>query len=213
MIGLIAVAITLLFVIGTLLKKKLSFSTKKIAAVGVLTAIEVVLQIAGNFITLGPVSINLCLIPIAIGAILYGPLAGFFLGAVNGIAVVFSPSTLAIFMPINPIATIFLCILKSSLAGLVSGLVFKLFKNKNETLGAIIASILLPIVNTGLFAIGSLLFFKPFLNNVVSMGFANIFAALFLGVIGWNFIFELSTSAVLSPAIARIVKIFGKRSA
>ena len=213
MVGLAAVATIVLFAIGNTFKKRGFFSTKNIAAVGVLTAIEIILQILGNFITFGPVSINLCLIPIAIGAILYGPLAGAFLGVVNGVAVIFAPSTLAIFMPINPIATIAICLLKSTIAGFVSGLVFLPFKNKNETLGTIFASIILPIVNTGLFAIGSLLFFRSFLDAVASNGFPNAFVALLLGVIGWNFIFELATNTIVSPSISRIVRIIKKKRA
>ena len=212
MIGLASIAIIILFAIGNTFKKHRFFTTKNIAAIGVFTAIEITLQIIGNFITLGPVSINLCLIPIAIGAILYGPLAGAFLGAVNGVAVIFAPSTLAVFMPINPVATIIICLLKSTIAGFVSGLVFLPFKNKNETLGSILASIILPIINTGLFAIGSLIFFRPFLDAVATNGFPNIFVALLLGVIGWNFIFELGTSTIVSPAISRIVKIIKKRA-
>ena len=212
MIGLASIAIIILFAIGNTFKKHRFFTTKNISAIGVLTAIEITLQIIGNFITLGPVSINLCLIPIAIGAILYGPLAGAFLGAVNGVAVIFAPSTLAVFMPINPVATIIICLLKSTIAGFVSGLVFLLFKNKNETLGSILTSIILPIINTGLFAIGSLIFFRPFLDAVATNGFPNIFVALLLGVIGWNFIFELGTSTIVSPAISRIVKIIKKRA-
>ena len=211
-IGLIFVAVAVLFALNNTFKKKQFFDTKTIAAVGVLTAIEIILQIIGNFITLGPVSINLCLIPIAIGAILYGPFAGAFLGIINGLAVIFAPSTIAIFMPINPVATIFICLLKSGIAGFVSGLVFLPFKNKNETVGAIIASIILPIINTGLFAVGSLIFFRPFLEAVAANGFPNMFIALLLGVIGWNFIFELGTSAIISPSISRIVKIIKKRA-
>lgn len=212
-IGFAAIAVIILFAIGNTFQKHKFFNTKNIAAVGVLTAIELTLQILGNFITFGPVSINLSLIPIAIGAIIYGPLAGAFLGAVNGVAVIFAPSTLAIFMPINAGATIAICLLKSTIAGFVSGLVFLPFKNKNETVGAILASISLPIINTGLFAIGSLIFFRPFLDAVASNGFPNIFMALLLGVIGWNFIFELSANAVVSPTISRIVKIIKKRAA
>ena len=211
MIGLACVVVVFLFIVGNTFKKYKFFTTKNIAAIGVLTAIEITLQIIGNFITLGPVSINLCLIPIAIGVILYGPLAGAFLGFINGIAVIFAPSTLAIFIPINPLATIFICLLKSTLAGLIAGLVFLPFKNKNEMVGSILASIILPIVNTGIFAIGSLIFFRPFLEAVATNGFPNIFMALLLGVIGWNFIFELGTNTILSPTLSRIVKIIKKR--
>ncbi len=204
MIGLVFVAGVILFAIFHLFKKNRFFTTRNIAATGVLTAIEIVLQILGNFITFGPVSINLCLIPIAIGAILYGPFCGAFLGLVNGVAVVFAPSTFAVFMPINPVATVFLCLLKSTLAGLGAGLLYLPFKKKAPFVGSIISAIILPIINTGLFCIGCLLFFRSFLNSIAS-GFPNIYAALIFGVVGWNFIFELTTSAIVSPGISRVI--------
>ncbi len=200
------IAVIVLLSINKLTPKKHLISTKMITATGILTAVEIVLQIAGNFIAIGPVSINLSLIPIALGAILYGPFCGAFLGFINGLSVLFAPSTLAVFMPINPVATIFLCILKSTLAGLFAGLIYLPFKEKRQFVGSIIASMIVPIVNTGLFAIGSLIFFRPFLD-AVAVGFPNLYAALFIGVIGWNFVFEFLVNTALSPALARVVKI------
>ena len=205
-----AVGLVLLLFINNLSLKKKVFTTKMIAATGILTAIEIVLQIAGNFIAIGPVSINLSLIPIVLGAILYGPVCGAFLGFINGVSVLFAPSTLAIFMPINPIATIFICILKSTLAGLIAGLIYLPFKNKHQVPGSILAAMSVPVINTGLFAIGSLIFFKPFLE-AVAVGFPNIYVALLLGVIGWNFVFEFAVNTIFSPGIARIVKVIERR--
>ena len=47
-------------------------NAKKIAGVGLLTALVVVLQLLGSFIKFGTVSISLVLIPIVVGAALYG---------------------------------------------------------------------------------------------------------------------------------------------
>ena len=62
-------------------------NTKKIAGVGLLSAIVVVLQLLGSFIHFGPFSISLVLIPIVVGASLYGALSGAWLGLVFGITV------------------------------------------------------------------------------------------------------------------------------
>ena len=64
---------------------------RKITATAMLTALTVIFQFIGNQIVIGPVSINLSLLPIAIGAILYGPLVGLFLGMVNGALVLLGP--------------------------------------------------------------------------------------------------------------------------
>lgn len=206
------VALVLLLFINTLPFKKKVFTTKMITATGILAAIEIVLQIAGNFIAIGPVSINLSLIPIALGAILYGPICGAFLGFINGVSVLFAPSTLALFMPINPLATVLICILKSTLAGLFAGLIYLPFKKNHQIIGSFLASMCVPIINTGLFAIGSLLFFRSFLDSV-AVGFPNVYAALFIGVIGWNFVFEFLVNTILSPSISRIVKVIERRRA
>ena len=206
-------AVAILVGLKSIKKKSEFFTPRVIAATGVLTTIEIILQIIGNFIAIGPVSINLSLIPIALGAILYGPICGGFLGMINGLTVIFAPSTIAIFMPMNPLATIFLCLLKSTVAGIVAGYIYRLFKKKLPMVGAIIASIMVPVVNTGLFAAGCLLFFFFFLNSPGVIGNLPImYAALFIAVIGWNFIFELGANAILSPSVSRIVMVVNKRN-
>ena len=84
----------------------MKYDVKKITGAAVLLAIEIVFQTIGNYISLGPISINLSLIPIALGAILYGPFVGAILGFVNGLVVLFAPSTQAIFMAYAPLGTV-----------------------------------------------------------------------------------------------------------
>ena len=68
--------------LGTVAERKLNMktNTKQIAGVGLLTAVVVVLQLLGSFIHFGPFSISLVLIPIVVGASLYGVLSGAWLG-------------------------------------------------------------------------------------------------------------------------------------
>ena len=181
--------------------------TQKIVGTAILTAILVVLQILSNYIVIGSVSINLSLIPIIIGAILYGPLAGFFLGFVNGLVVILSPSTQAIFMPLTVIGTIITCLLKTGLAGLVSGYVYRIFEKSNYKLGIVLAALLVPIINTGLFSIAALTIFRPFLENLVSENYTNVYIVLLLLVIGANFIVEFLLNVVLSPTIIYIINL------
>ena len=55
-------------------------STKKLVSTALLAAVIVVLQTVASGIRIGPFTPTLSLIPIIIGALLYGPLAGAFLG-------------------------------------------------------------------------------------------------------------------------------------
>ena len=162
-----------------------------------------------NYITIGPVNLNLSLVPIAVGAMLYGPLVGGFLGLINGAITLLSPSTLAVFMPISPLGTVLVCLLKTSIAGIVAGLVFRALK-KHRLFGAVLSSILVPITNTGLFIGGSYLFFQSWLN-VGAVGYDNTFMFLLFAVMGWNFLIEVTISAVLSPTTYAITSYFRKR--
>ena len=182
-------------------------SVRKITGVAILLAIEIVLQTIGNYISLGPVSINLSLIPIALGAILYGPIAGAFLGFGNGLFVLLAPSTSA-FLSYSVLGTIVTCLLKCTIAGLVAGLVYKLIEKKNALVAAIVASLLVPVINTGLFVLSVFTIFFGLFSEAV--GNENMVKFVFLTMIGWNFIFEFGITAVLTPTIARIIKIVKK---
>ena len=56
---------------------------KKMVGIALLMAVVVVLQLLGSFIKLGPVEVSLVLLPIVIGAAVYGPTAGAILGATS----------------------------------------------------------------------------------------------------------------------------------
>jgi len=184
-------------------------SVRKITGVAILGALVIVLQVIGNYVTLGPISINLALIPIAIGAIMFGPLAGALLGFIDGVLCIFAPSTLEFFMPFAPFWTVVTCLVKTSVAGLLAGLVYKLISKKNDTVAIIVSSLLIPVINTGLFALASF--------TVISKAIANLNAAnmnamrfVFLFVIGWNFIFEFGVTSILSPTIVKVINILRK---
>ena len=155
-----------------------SLKIKKITGIAVFAALVVVLQLFSNYVQFGPVSITLALIPIVVGSIIYGPLAGFALGAVGGFLVFIAPSTIGLFWDYGVFITFLVCVLKMALAGMVSGLLYKAFNNKNKKLAVALSSICVPIINTGLFAIAALLFYKDLLVNLNTTG-QNTIAFLF----------------------------------
>ena len=177
----------------------------KMTGIAILGALVVVLQLFSNYVQFGSVSITLSLIPIVVGAVIYGPLAGFALGAVSGVLVFVAPSTMALFWEYGVFTTFLVCVLKMAIAGMVSGFLYKLINKKNNTLAAITSSIIVPIVNTGLFAIAAYLFYYDLLE-----GFAegqDVMAYLFLSFIGINFIIELFVNSVLSTVVVRLTNI------
>ena len=75
-------------------------NTQKIVGLGLFTAIVIVLQLMGSFIRFGTFSISLVLVPVVIGAALYGAGAGAWLGFVFGVVVLLSGDAAA-FLGVN----------------------------------------------------------------------------------------------------------------
>lgn len=179
------------------------FTVRNMPYIAILMAVEIVLQFIGNAIALGPISINLSLVPIALGAIMFGPWVGLLLGIINSLFVLMAPST-ALFYNVSVLGTVLTVLIKSSAAGFFGGLIYLMLNKRNNLIATIVTSISLPLINTGLFVVGCLLFFKPLLESLTPNG-GNIYEFLFIAMIGWNFIFELSTSLVLTYPIYRII--------
>lgn len=197
------------------MKKTAFFTSKNIAFLAVLLALVIVLQIVGTLIgNLGVTAPSLVLIPIVLGAILLGPLAGGILGFVFGLVVVLAgitgldKFTLILFAD-HPFLTILLCLLKGAAAGVVSGFVFKALRGKSEGAAVVTASLVAPIVNTGLFILGALLMSDTLNANFVADG-QSVLYFLVIGCAGLNFIFEFIINAVASPAIYTVVRVVGK---
>lgn len=192
--------------------KKRFFTTRTVAELGILTALVIGLQFFSNHVTFGTVSITLALIPIVIGAILYGPLGGLFLGLVCGGITILAPSTLAEFMPHNAWATILLCLTKMGAAGALSGLVFMLFRKNHPKVGVVIAAIIVPLTNTGIFAGGAYLFFYDILSSAAETAGVSVPAILFLSWIGINFIIEFVVNSILAPALYFLYRYIERRT-
>ena len=189
---------------GTQMKNQnTSIKTQTLAGLAILTAIVVVLQLAGSFIRFGTFSISLVLVPIVVGAALYGPWAGCWLGFIFGLVVVLQPDT-SFFMNYSPVATVVLCLLKGALAGLCSGFVYRLLEKRNRFAAVLTAAIVCPVVNSGLFFIGCALFFIPLIESTLC-GPGEGVKFVILGMIGGNFLFEVLFNIVLSPVIVRLI--------
>ena len=174
----------------------------KLVGVALFTAIVVVLQYLGSFIKFGPFSISLVLVPIVIGAALYGRTAGAWLGFVFSVVVLLQPDT-ALFYQANFAGTIITVLLKGTLAGLLAGVAYKALEKKNVTLAVIAAAVTCPVVNTGLFLLGSVVFFMDTIKTWAAG--TNVFVFMIVGLVGFNFLFELAVNMLLSPVVVRLI--------
>ena len=187
------------------------FSTSAIVGIGLLTAIVIVLQFISMALRFGNFSITLTLIPIVVGAALYGWKTGAWLGLVFGAAVLLTGDAAA-FLTINVPGTIATVLVKGTMAGLVSAVVYRAIAKKNEIVAVLIASITAPVVNTGIFLLGCRIFFYDTVKAWgEGMGFENVGIYMIVGLVGINFLIELGVNLVLNPAILRIIKIGRKK--
>ncbi|MBR4474187.1 MAG: ECF transporter S component [Oscillospiraceae bacterium] len=187
--------------------------TKTLTGVALFTAIVVVLQLLGSFIRFGPFSISLVLIPIVVGAAMYGATAGAWLGFVFGVAVLLSGDA-AVFMPINPIGTVVTVLAKGTLAGFCAGLVYRALEKKSRYVAVVAAAIVCPVVNTGAFLLGCLFFFLETVSGWGrSMGFENVGTYMIVGLVGLNFLVEMTINIILSPVVLRLIRIGKHESA
>ncbi len=183
--------------------------TKKIVGVGLMSAIVIVLQALAVLIRpTGLFSISLVLIPIVVGAALYGWKAGAWLGFVFAATVMLTGDANA-FLAISPVGTILTVAVKGILAGLLAGLAYKTLEKKNSLVAVIFAAFVCPIVNTGVFLIGCKLFFMDTITQWA--GGSNVGTFMIVSLVGVNFLIEMGINMVLSPIIVRIVNI-GKKT-
>ncbi len=193
-------------------KSKNKMSTETLALGAILTALVIVLQVLGSFVHLGMFSISLVLIPIVIGAATCGAGMGAWLGFAFGVAVLLSGDA-ASFLAVDVLGTIVTVLVKGTACGFAAGLVYKLFEKFNRYAAVVVAAIVCPVVNTGVFLLGGLVFFLDTLKEWgTSFGYENVATYMFLGLVGGNFIFELVFNIVLSPIVVRLLNMRKKDS-
>ncbi|MBQ8322244.1 MAG: ECF transporter S component [Clostridia bacterium] len=171
---------------------KRKIDIKKLTYVAVLTAIVVVLQFVP--IKIATFELALSVPVIVIGAALCGTGVGAWLGFVFGAVVLMLPGTAA-YMSFNAFGTVLTVLAKGTLAGLAAGAVYKLSEKINRYVAALIAAVTATLVNTGVFLIGSLIFFEGDIGMVISV------------LISVNFLIELAVNVVLAPTVYRVVNI------
>ena len=193
---------------------KKQMSTKTLVLSAVLTALIVLLQYLGGFIKLGPFSISLVLIPIVIGAATCGAGVGAWLGLVFG-GMVFATGDAAAFLAVDVVGTILTVMVKGIACGYLAGLAYKgiYSLSKKRYLSVLVAAVVCPVVNTGIFLIGCLLFFmEPVTAWAAAAGLGeHVGQFMIVGLVGTNFLVELAVNLILSPVATRLLNIKDKQ--
>ncbi len=188
------------------------FSARRITWLAILLALVIALQAFGGSINIGAVQLNFTLIPIVLGAILLGPTCGLILGLACGIVVLIQVILgLVPFYTIiwtgAPVPAALTCVVKTTVAGFLSGLVYKVLQKKKAYLAIFVASAIVPIVNTGLFIVGCV-----FMWNAIATiaGGSNMFGFILVSLVGFNFFVELAVNLLVAPALYRVIKVVDK---
>lgn len=182
--------------------------TYRLTALGILTAIIIVLQVFTTFVHFGPFSITLALIPIVVGASMFGVGAGAYLGAVFSVVVVImcitggDPGGFLVWSA-NPFMCVVMCMLKGTLAGFEAGVHYRALESTNKIVATAVAALVSPIVNTGIFILGMMIFFRDTL--VAWAGDTPVLYYIIFGLTGINFLIEVGVNVILSPVVVKIV--------
>lgn len=194
------------------------FTAKNVALLGILIAIVIVLQLFASAIPMFGITLNFSLIPIALAGITMGYIGGAIVGFSCGLVVFITmavlgqePSTAFLFQT-NPVILTLMCIGKTTVAGAVSGLLYKILSKKNTHLAVGVSSIIIPIVNTGIYLLGIVLMKESASEfmGLTSSSAGLVFGVVF-GLIWLNFVLEMVVNTIFTPLIYRVIKVLDKR--
>ncbi|MCL2488463.1 MAG: ECF transporter S component [Oscillospiraceae bacterium] len=199
---------------------KIKSRTLKMAEMSMLTAIILILGlIPPGYIQIGVMKLTLLQIPVAVGAIMIGPLAGLFLGGVFGLTSFIQCLGMDAFgvamLALNPFYTVVLCMVPRLLMGWLTGMVFYGLKRyeRFRIISGGVTCLSGAVFNTVFFMSALMLLFgrgtvidvlTPLYDGHVPSGLLNaeniiIFCAVFIGV---NAVIEAIVCTVLGSAIA-----------
>lgn len=192
-------------------KKESFFTARNLTFTAILVALVVVMQSFGATVSFGTVSLNFTLIPIALGAILLGRWGGSIIGLACGIVVSIQVAEglvpfYSLIWSATPVWALLTCLVKTTVAGFLAGLVYEPIAKKNEVVAIFVSSAIVPIVNTALFIGGCLLMKEPI--STISGG-TNLLEFILVSIVTFNFFIELGINLIVAPSLHRVLKATG----
>ena len=194
---------------GNLMKNKF-FTSRNVATFGILTALVIVLQLFGSSIPMFGITLNFSLIPIALAGILLGWAGGAIVGFITTAVLGQEPITASLFQT-NPAILTIMCIGKTTIAGLISGVLYKLISKRNNAVAVGVGAIAIPLINTSIYVIGMLLM-KNSLISLMEWDFTStwaVFATIF-SIIWLNFVLEIVITIIFTPIVYKVIGVLGK---
>ncbi|MBR6237334.1 MAG: ECF transporter S component [Firmicutes bacterium] len=199
-------------------------NTRFLAQLALLIAIQVVMRVLGlGRVPIGPLNMSFLTLPIAIGAMLMGPLTGAILGGVFGLfslwdAISGAGGMTAFFFQNNPVSTVILCVGMRILMGVCCGLIFKVVSKLDrdeKTWSYFVGALSAPLLNTIFFMGYIILMFynTEYIQNIVATkGALNPlhFVVLLVGVQGLIEAVSVAIiGGILTKVLSKVVKNYG----
>ncbi len=186
-------------------------TARNLTFTAILVALVVVMQSFGATVSFGTVSLNFTLIPIALGAILLGKWGGSIVGLACGIVVSIQVAEglvpfYSLIWSATPLWALLTCLVKTTVAGFLAGLVYEPIAKKNEIVAIFVSSAIVPVVNTALFIVGCLLMKDPI--STISGG-TNLLEFILVSIVTFNFFIELGINLIVAPSLHRVIKATG----
>ena len=199
-------------------------NTRFLAQLALLIAIQVVMRLLGlGRVPIGPLNMSFLTLPIAIGAMLMGPLTGAVLGGVFGLfslwdAISGAGGMTSFFFQNNPVSTVILCVGMRILMGVCCGLIFKAVSKLDrdeKTWSYFVGALSAPLLNTIFFMGYIILMFynTEYIQNIVATkGALNPlhFVVLLVGVQGLIEAVSVAIiGGILTKVLSKVVKNYG----
>ncbi len=186
-----------------------------LAELALFVAIILVMKLTGlSSIPVGPLNMTLTMVPIAIGAMFLGPLAGGVLGMIYGFTSLYDAVSGAsvmtgFFFQISPVHTVILCVVLRIAVGVLTGWIFRwLHKaDRRHTACYFVGGLAAPLLNTLLFMSYIVLVFyrTEFIQSrVAALGASGplMFVILTVGVQG---LIEALAGTLIGGGVAKAV--------
>lgn len=198
-------------------------NTRTLTQLALLVALELVMKMTGlGSVPVGPLYMSFLTVPIAVGAMLMGPLAGAILGGVFGAvsfydAITGASAMTSVFLQISPLNTFVLCVGMRVLMGVVVGLLWNLVSRIGGKGGVscYITALSAPLLNT-LFFMGYIVlafYGTDYIQNLVTkLGAANPFMFVIL-LVGMQGLVEAVVCTVVGGIVGQAILKFTKHQA
>ncbi len=190
--------------------------TQKMVQLAILVAIMLIFAYTPlGYLKAGPIEITFMVLPVAIGAIILGPVSGAILGGIFGLTSFiqcFGASAFgALLLSINPILTFLTCMLPRLLCGWLSGLLFKVLhrSERMKTAPYFIASLATALLNTLFFITCIVVFFWKNDTFLTTMGSWQLptdsLWLFFVAFVGLNGLVEAIVNFVAAGTVSKVL--------